>query len=164
MKIINKKIKIAIDSPAAAWAGTLAKKISIEKSVNLSNINGSGPNNRIILRDVIDANQLSDNPNINKLRQAIAKATLHSKNNIPHFYLNTRVNMSNLLKFRKDQKLKGNKYSLNAILMQAISKAFKAFPDSNCTYKDNGEFFINDHHNIGTVSYTHLTLPTNREV
>ena len=127
----------------------LAKKISTEKSVNLSNINGSGPNNRIILRDVIDSNQLSDNPNINKLRQAIAKATLHSKNNIPHFYLNTRVNMSNLLKFRKDQKLKGNKYSLNAILMQAISKAFKAFPDSNCTYKDNGEFFINDHHNIG---------------
>ena len=92
---------------------------------------------------------MSDNPNINKLRQAIAKATLHSKNNIPHFYLNTRVNMSNLLKFRKDQKLKGNKYSLNAILMQAISKAFKTFPDSNCTYKDNGEFFINDHHNIG---------------
>ncbi len=127
----------------------LAKKISTEKSVNLSNIKGSGPNNRIILRDVIDSNHLSDNPNINKLRQAIAKATLHSKNNIPHFYLNTRVNMSNLLKFRKDQKLKGNKYSLNAILMQAISKAFKAFPDSNCTYKDNGEFFINDHHNIG---------------
>ncbi len=127
----------------------LAKKISTEKSVNLSNINGSGPNNRIILRDVIDSNKLSDDSNINKLRQTIAKATLHSKNNIPHFYLNTRVNMSNLLKFRKDQKLKGNKYSLNAILMQAISKAFKAFPDSNCTYKDNGEFFINDYHNIG---------------
>ena len=28
MKIIKKKIKIAIDSPAAAGAGTLAKKIS----------------------------------------------------------------------------------------------------------------------------------------
>ena len=95
----------------------LAKKISTEKSLNLTNINGSGPNNRIILRDVIDSNQLADNSNINKLRQAIAKATLHSKNNIPHFYLNTKVQMTNLLKFRKDQKLKGNKYSLNAILM-----------------------------------------------
>ena len=57
--------------------------------------------------------------------------------------------MATLLKFRKDQKLKGNKYSLNAILMQSISNAFKAFPDSNCTYKDNGEFFINKDHNIG---------------
>ena len=28
MKIIKKKIKVAIDSPAAAGAGTLAKKIS----------------------------------------------------------------------------------------------------------------------------------------
>ena len=35
--------------------------------------------------------------------------------------------MATLLKFRKDQKLKGNKYSLNAILMQSISNAFKHF-------------------------------------
>ena len=122
----------------------LAKKISIEKSIDYSEINGTGPNNRIVLRDVIDTNQVSNNPKINKLRQAIAKATTQSKNNIPHFYLNTKVNMSNLLKFRKDQKLKGNKYSLNAILMQSISNAFKTFPDSNCTYKDNGEFNINE--------------------
>ena len=104
----------------------------------MSKLKGTGPDNRIILRDVSDSNYLSENPNINRLRQAIAKATTYSKNNIPHFYLNTRVNMAPLLKFRKDQKFKGNKYSLNAILMQSISNAFKAFPDSNCTYKDNG--------------------------
>ena len=144
----------------------LAKKISTEKSIDYSEINGTGPNNRIVLRDVIDTNQVSNNPKINKLRQAIAKATTQSKNNIPHFYLNTKVNMSNLLKFRKDQKLKGNKYSLNAILMQSISNAFKSFPDSNCTYKDSGEFIINKDHNIGIAvdSKFGLKMPVVKKV
>ena len=73
--------------------------------IDLSKLKGTGPDNRIILRDVSDSNYSSESPNVNRLRQAIAKATTHSKNNIPHFYLNTRVNMSTLLKYRKDQKL-----------------------------------------------------------
>ena len=147
----------------------LAKKIAQKKNIDVSKIKSIS---RRIRTDDLDINEtfddgairvfisplakkisneksIDESPNVNRLRQAIAKATTHSKNNIPHFYLNTRVNMATLLKFRKDQKLKGNKYSLNAILMQSISNAFKAFPDSNCTYKDNGEFIINKDHNIG---------------
>ena len=114
-----------------------AKKLASEKGISTNNIKGSGPLHRIISKDIISSSSMDQSPNINKLRQAIAKATVHSKQNIPHFYLNSKVNMNDLLKFRKDQKQKGNKYSFNAIMMQAIAKAFKIHTEANCTYKDN---------------------------
>jgi pyruvate/2-oxoglutarate dehydrogenase complex dihydrolipoamide acyltransferase (E2) component len=35
--------------------------------------------------------------------------------------------MNNVLNFRKTEKQKGNKFSFNAILMQAIAKSLKTF-------------------------------------
>jgi pyruvate dehydrogenase E2 component (dihydrolipoamide acetyltransferase) len=135
-----------------------AKFLAKKKSININEIKGTGPLNRIIGRDILNITNVSDNSKVNKLRQAIAKATIHSKQNIPHFYLNTKVNMSNLLQFRKVQKQKGNKYSFNAILMQSIALAFDQFSDANCTYKDNGEFFINKDINIGIAVDTNTGL------
>ena len=143
-----------------------AKVLAKEKSINIEEIQGSGPLNRIIGRDILNINTVSDNSKVNKLRQAIAKATIHSKQNIPHFYLNTKVNMNNLLQYRKTQKQKGNKYSFNAILMQSIALAFDQFSDANCTYKDNGEFFINKDINIGIAvdTSTGLKMPVLKNI
>jgi pyruvate dehydrogenase E2 component (dihydrolipoamide acetyltransferase) len=135
-----------------------AKSLAKERSININEIKGTGPLNRIIGRDILNSTNVSDNSKVNKLRQAIAKATIHSKQNIPHFYLNTKVNMNKLLQFRKVQKQKGNKYSFNAILMQSIALAFDQFSDANCTYKDNGEFFINKEINIGIAVDTNTGL------
>ena len=143
-----------------------AKVLAKERSININEIQGTGPLNRIIERDILNNTTVSDNSKVNKLRQAIAKATIHSKQNIPHFYLNTKVNMNNLLKFRKTQKQKGNKYSFNAILMQSIALAFDQFSDANCTYKDNGEFFINKDVNIGIAvdTSTGLKMPVLKNI
>jgi pyruvate dehydrogenase E2 component (dihydrolipoamide acetyltransferase) len=135
-----------------------AKFLAKKRSININEINGTGPLNRIIGRDILNSNTVTDNSKVNKLRQAIAKATIHSKQNIPHFYLNTKVNMNNLLQFRKTQKQKGNKYSFNAILMQSIALAFDQYFDANCTYKDNDEFFINKDINIGIAVDTNTGL------
>lgn len=135
-----------------------AKSLAKERSININEIKGTGPLNRIIGRDILNSTNVSDNSKVNKLRQAIAKATIHSKQNIPHFYLNTKVNMNKLLQFRKVQKQKGNKYSFNAILMQSIALAFDQFSDANCTYKDNGDFFINKDINIGIAVDTNTGL------
>ena len=143
-----------------------AKKLASEKGISTDNIKGSGPLHRIISKDIISSSSMDQSPNINKLRQAIAKATVHSKQNIPHFYLNSKVNMNDLLKFRKDQKQKGNKYSFNAIMMQAIAKAFKSHTEANCTYKDNGEFTVHDKINIGIAvdTDTGLKMPVLKDI
>ena len=132
-------------SPSKIFISPAAKIIAIKKNINIENITGSGPNNRIIIRDVRDSTSMNDN----KLRKAIAKATLYSKQNIPHFYLNSRVQMDNLLEFRKLHKQSGNKYSLNGLLMHAISESFKFFPESNCVYLENDEFKVNENIEIG---------------
>ncbi|MDA1284747.1 MAG: E3 binding domain-containing protein, partial [Proteobacteria bacterium] len=70
-------------SPFKIFISPAAKTIAIKKNINIKNISGSGPNNRIIIRDVGNSTSMNDN----KLRKAIAKATVYSKQNIPHFYL-----------------------------------------------------------------------------
>ena len=143
-----------------------AKKVALEKSLDIKNIKGTGPLNRIIIRDIQDQDTTQDNSKINKLRQAIAKATIYSKQNIPHFYLNSKVNMNNVLNFRKIEKQKGNKFSFNAILMQAIAKSFKNFHEANCTYKDNGDFIIHEDINIGIAVDTDkgLKMPVLKKI
>jgi pyruvate dehydrogenase E2 component (dihydrolipoamide acetyltransferase) len=143
-----------------------AKSLANKNSIDINKIKGTGPFNRIIERDIIGASATHNNSKVNKLRQAIAKATIHSKQNIPHFYLNTKVNMNNLLQYRKIQKQKGNKYSFNAILMQSIALAFDQFSDANCTYLDNGDFYLNKDINIGIAvdTKTGLKMPVLKKI
>jgi pyruvate dehydrogenase E2 component (dihydrolipoamide acetyltransferase) len=143
-----------------------AKSLANKNSIDINEIKGTGPLNRIIERDIIGASSTHNNSKVNKLRQAIAKATIHSKKNIPHFYLNTKVNMNNLLQYRKIQKQKGNKYSFNAILMQSIALAFDQFSDANCTYLDNGDFYLNKDINIGIAvdTKTGLKMPVLKKI
>ena len=138
----NKKVN---ENKSRTFISPAAKVISINNNINIKNIIGSGPDNRIILRDL----NLTSATNENKLRKAIAKATLYSKQNIPHFYLNSKVRMDNLLEFRKKHKLSGNRYSLNSLMIFAISESFKAFPQANCTYSKNDEFIVNNNIDIG---------------
>lgn len=144
----------------------LAKSLANKNSIDINEIKGTGPLNRIIERDIIGTSSTHNNSKVNKLRQAIAKATIHSKQNIPHFYLNTKVNMNNLLQYRKIQKQKGNKYSFNAILMQSIALAFDQFSDANCTYLDNGDFYLNKDINIGIAvdTKTGLKMPVFKKI
>ena len=143
-----------------------AKSLANKNSIDINEIKGTGPLNRIIERDIIGTSSTHNNSKVNKLRQAIAKATIHSKQNIPHFYLNTKVNMNNLLQYRKIQKQKGNKYSFNAILMQSIALAFDQFSDANCTYLDNDDFYLNKDINIGIAvdTKTGLKMPVLKKI
>ena len=148
------------------YISPFAKSLANKNSIDINEIKGTGPLNRIVERDIIGTSSTHNNSKVNKLRQAIAKATIHSKQNIPHFYLNTKVNMNNLLQYRKIQKQKGNKYSFNAILMQSIALAFDQFSDANCTYLDNGDFYLNKDINIGIAvdTKTGLKMPVLKKI
>ncbi len=165
MDLINNNEK-SIYTDNKIFISPYAKKLALENSIEINDLSGTGPLNRIISRDIIKLDSMDTSPTINKLRQAIAKATIHSKQNIPHFYLNSKVNMNEVLSFRKNEKQKGNKYSFNAILMLAITKAFETFPDANCTYKDNGDFYINEDINIGIAvdTDTGLKMPVLKKI
>ena len=91
-------------------ASPLVKKIAKENNLDLSKFNGTGPEGRIIKRD-IDSNNIAEeiqntpfNGDISMpstMRKVIAKRTFEAKQQIPHFYLTVESNVDKLINLRK---------------------------------------------------------------
>lgn len=108
----------------------LARKIAEDKGLDLATIKGSGPDGRIIKRDVLDAKPGSSSAagkesasssgsaskapapvpaqpklegkliSVSNMRKTIAKRLLESKTTIPHFTVTVQVDMDELTKLR----------------------------------------------------------------
>jgi len=135
-------------------ASPLVKKIAKEQNLDLSNFHGSGPNGRIIKRD-IDSNNIvpkNDNHKIegeviapSTMRKVIAKRTLEAKQQIPHFYLTVESNVDKLIELRK--KINENnsiKISINDLIVKAIGLAMKKNPNTNVYWHNDKIIKLND--------------------
>ena len=119
---VDHQIQVASTDPMISNSGSsrivaspLAKKIALEKNIDLSNVAGSGPHGRIIKKDLDKENLrdvISSKPNlepiqnshisagileekripVSKMRSVIASRLLESKTTIPHFYLQKEIN------------------------------------------------------------------------
>ena len=119
---VDHQLQVASADPIISNSGSsrvvaspLAKKIALEKNIDLSNIAGSGPHGRIIKKDLDKENLkdvISSKPNlepikhshistgileqkripVSKMRSVIASRLLESKTTIPHFYLQKEIN------------------------------------------------------------------------
>ena len=136
-------------------ASPLVKKISKEKNIDLTTINGSGPDGRIIKRDLEShENVKASNTDINfkhevikpsTMRKVIAKRTLEAKQQIPHFYLTIESDVGKLIELRK--KINENnsvKVSFNDLIVKALAMAMKKNPNTNVYWQDNQIFKLND--------------------
>ena len=167
-------------------ASPIARKIASEQNIDLSMITGSGPGGRITKNDVMQAveiiadtsasvpssstdiiePQLKTSPSqaiqhnfvpLNKMRSQIARVTVASKTNAPHFYVSVEVEMTKLMNIRsqlnetlKDQ---GIKVSVNDFMIRAAVETLKNFPKFNSSFIDEGIKFNNDI-NIGIAIAT----------
>ena len=146
---------IHVKSDGRIKASPLVKKISKEKNIDLTTINGSGPGGRIIKRDLgSHENVKASNTNINfkheviepsTMRKVIAKRTLEAKQQIPHFYLTIESDVGKLIELRK--KINENnsvKVSFNDLIVKALAMAMKKNPNTNVYWQDNQIFKLND--------------------
>ena len=146
---------IHVKSDDRIKASPLVKKISKEKNMDLTTINGSGPGGRIIKRDLEShENVKASNTNINfkheviepsTMRKVIAKRTLEAKQQIPHFYLTIESDVGKLIELRK--KINENnsvKVSFNDLIVKALAMAMKKNPNTNVYWQDNQIFKLND--------------------
>ena len=135
-------------------ASPLVKKIAKENNLDLSKFNGTGPDGRIIKRD-IDSNNIAEeipntsfNGNISipsTMRKVIAKRTLEAKQQIPHFYLTVESNVDKLINLRK--KINENnsvKVSFNDLIVKAIGIAMKKNPNTNVYWQNDQIVQLND--------------------
>ena len=146
---------IHVKSDDRIKASPFVKKISKEKNIDLTTINGSGPNGRIIKRDLeTNENTKAPTQDINlqheviqpsTMRKVIAKRTLEAKQQIPHFYLTIESDVGKLIELRK--KINENnsvKVSFNDLIVKALAMAMKKNPNTNVYWQDNQIYKLND--------------------
>jgi pyruvate dehydrogenase E2 component (dihydrolipoamide acetyltransferase) len=161
-------------------ASPLAKKIARDKNLNLASVQGSGPGGRVVRKDVEAAlssgqsavgsrqpvqpstNNYQPTPDdqtiqTTKLRQAIGRRLVESKQTIPHFYVTHEYKMDAVMAFRKqaNEYLPDNeKLSVNDFILKAVALSLRQFPNINATIKGN-EVIQFGHVNVGVA----VTVP-----
>jgi len=133
----------------------LARKVARERGLDLGAIAGSGPEGRIVLRDLDKAapavsaasavqrgGGFEDVP-LTQIRKTIAKRLAQSIGPVPTFYLTTDVDMDRVWEARDALNEAGKrgsgdavKISFNDIIMKATAAALMAHPACNAWWQD----------------------------
>ena len=164
------------------FASPLAKRIAKHKDVDLSLVNGSGPNGRILKADIENFNNnkdllqneiISNNNNSeliknSSMRKTIAERLVKSKNEAPHFYLSLDCNIDQLLKIRSMINLKSNdkyKISVNDMIIKAASSSLIKVPKANASWEnENTRYFNNTDISVAVAIDGGLITPIIKDV
>jgi len=158
-------------------ASPLAKTLANDNNIDLSNVIGTGPGGRIVKSDVLSLigdvekiekvkvdltpetnnseSQSKDSDTFvkeeNKMRAQIARVTQRSKQEVPHYYLSTDINMDKALEIRAQINSKlaeqNIKISINDLIIKAVIDTLKKFPVFNSRY-ENGITNMNEEINV----------------
>lgn len=154
-------------------ASPAARQAALKLSVSLEAVSsGSGPHGRILSSDVEAAARagvgratvsaesvvapagpvyVEDGTPIRmpvtKMRRAIARNLVASKQQVPHFYLKIKIDASPLVAYQKAEKAK-YKVSLNDVLVLSVGRVLQEFPAFR-TRMDGDELVEVPHSNIG---------------
>ncbi|MCB1145441.1 MAG: 2-oxo acid dehydrogenase subunit E2 [Leptospiraceae bacterium] len=148
-------------------ASPVAKKIAELKQIDLQQVQGSGPNGRIIKRDVESFTPQSKSQgrakdsivNLSMMRQTIARRLTDSKSHVPHFYLTRKIDVTRLIKVRAElnESLQvtenlnhPKKVSLNDFVVKACALSLQAHPDVNAQW-NNDSLIIKGNVDIGVA-------------
>ena len=155
------------------FTSPLARRIAEQSSIDISRVAGSGPNGRIVKRDVEAAvsgglpalmpaegsvtkalategmGGYTEVPN-STMRKIIAQRLQESKQTVPHFYLTVDCQIDSLLGMRKKLNAaapEGDgayKISVNDFVVRAVALALRQVPEANATWTEEAIRLYND--------------------
>lgn len=144
---------------ARVFASPLARRLAAQRGLDLAALRGSGPNGRIVKRDVEQAAAVpapasappvapqaqantpttaafTEIPHSN-MRRTIARRLGESKSTIPHFYLTADCHMERLLALRAEINAAApRKISVNDFIVRAVAVALREVPAANVGWTD----------------------------
>ena len=138
-QIIERNTKLNIDQNTN-FASPFVKKFSKDNNIDLSLIKGSGPEGRIIKKDIQNFELQINDENItiiepSSIRKIIAERTTQTKNEVPHFYLTIETRVDKLINLRKKINLNSNvKISFNDLIVKACALAIAKNPETNISW------------------------------
>ena len=155
-------------------ASPLARRMAAERGIDLASVSGSGPEGRVVARDLQDAvarapaapaaaptparSPVPSAPRIpagvpyadvplTQIRKTIARRLTQSIGPIPTFYLTTEVDMERAAEAREVLLAAGGeKVSFNDIIIKATAMALKRHPECNAWWQDDHIRYWNEVH------------------
>lgn len=130
-------------------ASPLARKIAEDKGIQLADVKGSGPEGRIIKRDVeefepsevaapLTMSREDKEHRVSQMRKTIARRLAESKYTSPHYYETMDVDMKQVFKARKQlNEVSDVKISFNDIVVKACAIALRRHPDVNSSWRED---------------------------
>ena len=165
-------------APSAQDGGRLrvspiARRLAQERGLDLALINGTGPGGRIVEKDVLEFSPAATAPaapasvstssgpvaaalsgervDLSRMRQAIARVTVDSKREAPHFYVTAEVDMGKAMSLRRDLNdalPAENQVSVNDLILKACALALGQYPKFNGSFQGD-HLRLNSSINIG---------------
>ena len=156
---------VPTDGGTRVKASPLARKIAADRGMDLRQIRGSGPEGRIVVRDLStlapslgaaaligrgSGEPYRDVP-LTQIRKTIAKRLTQSIGPIPTFYLTTEVDMERIAEARealnaRAEAEKGQKISFNDIVIKATALALRQHPACNAWWQEDRVRYWNEVH------------------
>jgi pyruvate dehydrogenase E2 component (dihydrolipoamide acetyltransferase) len=134
-------------------ASPFARKIALEKGVDLRSVTGSGPRGRIVQRDIDEAAARGPQAPAattyapredeliapSQMRKTIARRLVEAKREIPHIYLTADATVDRLVDMREQLNELGDvKVSINDLVVKALALALARVPDANVSWTADG--------------------------
>jgi pyruvate dehydrogenase E2 component (dihydrolipoamide acetyltransferase) len=162
--------------PEDVRASPLARKIAEERNIDIRQVKGSGPDGRIIKKDVeafepskvVDEKKapmttvaLVEEPRedkiipLSRLRSIIGRRMAESFQQSPHFFVTQEYDVEALFSLRKQVNSilpEEQKVSVNDFIIKGVALALREFPNLNASLKqDQGEVVQHGSINIGVA-------------
>ena len=158
--------KVSSQTESRIKISPIARKIAVEKNIDIKKLQGSGDNGRIIKRDIeildtqtspikiadaikgIGNNNLQESfedSTISSMRKTIAKRLSESKFTSPHFYLTIEICMDKAIEARNSLNADSSvKISFNDLIIKASATALHQHRDINSSWL--GDKIRKNHH------------------
>ncbi|MEZ4586064.1 MAG: dihydrolipoamide acetyltransferase family protein [Gemmatimonadales bacterium] len=146
----------AVTPSGRVKASPLARRIAKERGIDLAGIRGSGPEGRVIQRDLEGVTASAGRPGgpmatrqpgpphrdvpLTQIRKTIAKRLVQSIGPIPTFYLTSEIDMERAADFREQIKVtrgEDAKVSFNDLVVRAVALALQQHPACNAWWQDD---------------------------
>jgi pyruvate dehydrogenase E2 component (dihydrolipoamide acetyltransferase) len=157
---------ISANTSERILASPLARKLAADKGIDLSMVNGSGENGRIVKQDVeqfqapaktaatatvFPGTESFEEIPVSQMRKTIAARLSESKFSAPHFYLNIEVNMDKAVVAREQlNAISEVKISMNDLVVKAVAGALRKHPKVNSSWLGT-KIRYNHHIHIGVA-------------
>ena len=159
------------DDDSRLKASPLARKMASDQGIKLSQVSGSGPNGRIIKRDIESFDKKSADQSavksdskssfkkaepmasgghedipVSQMRKAIARRLGESKFTNPHFYETIDIDMKKAIEVRTSlNAIDGVKISFNDIVVKAAAVSLRRHPAINSSWMGD---FMRQHNDV----------------